>query len=134
MSAEVIIEEAFTDVFCHLMYDGGWMEIEQEEVDRECNWAMVSAVIFKMRDHGLTCFTSTDRVESLPLTRSTVSGRADPRTSSSVFLFEEFVPLEYRQQLSRSVSPPPCALVFTLTDTWTDLSGQREGRKEGMFV
>ena len=41
--------------------------------------------------------------KSLPLARSTVSGGTDPRTSSTVFLFEEFVPLEYRQQLSAGV-------------------------------
>src|SRR5260221_4502736 len=28
------------DVFCDLMYGSGWMEIEREEVDRECNWAV----------------------------------------------------------------------------------------------
>ncbi len=41
--------------------------------------------------------------KSLPLARSTVSGGMDPRTSATVFLFEEFVPLEYRQQLSAGV-------------------------------
>lgn len=38
--------------------------------------------------------------KSLPLTRFSVSGGSDPRTATTVFLFEEFVPLEYRQQLS----------------------------------
>jgi hypothetical protein len=33
MATEVIIEEAFMDVFCDLMYSGGWMEIEWEEVN-----------------------------------------------------------------------------------------------------
>jgi hypothetical protein len=33
MGAEVIIEEAFMDVFGDLMYGGGWMELEQGEVD-----------------------------------------------------------------------------------------------------
>lgn len=38
--------------------------------------------------------------KSIPVAKgSTVSGTADPRTASSVILFEEFVPLEYRQQL-----------------------------------
>jgi len=83
MGAEVLIGEAFIDVFCDLVY-GGWMDVEQEEVDRECNWALIE---FK----------------SLPLTRSTISAGVDPRTSSTVFLFEEFVPLEYRQQLSAGV-------------------------------
>jgi hypothetical protein len=45
IGAEVIIEEAFMDVFCDLMYGGGWMEIEREEVDQECNWALVSAIV-----------------------------------------------------------------------------------------
>ena len=41
--------------------------------------------------------------KALPLSRSTISGGTDPRTSTTVFLFEEFVPLEYRQQLSAGV-------------------------------
>jgi hypothetical protein len=45
MGAEVIIEEAFMNVICDLMYGGGWMEIEREEVDRECNWALVSGIV-----------------------------------------------------------------------------------------
>jgi hypothetical protein len=60
MGAEVIIEEAFMDVFCDLIYRGGWMEMEREEVDRECNWALVSGIVLKMRDHRLTCFTLAD--------------------------------------------------------------------------
>jgi hypothetical protein len=62
VGAEVIIE-AFMDIFCDLMYGGGWMEIEREEVDRECNWALVSAAVLKMRDHLLTCFMLADRVQ-----------------------------------------------------------------------
>ena len=42
---EVIIEEAFMDVFCDLMYGGGSMETEREEVDRECNWALVRTTV-----------------------------------------------------------------------------------------
>ncbi|KAI0249408.1 hypothetical protein BJV78DRAFT_1228260 [Lactifluus subvellereus] len=84
MGTEAVIEEAFIDVFCDLMYGGGWMDLDREEVDRECNWALIE---FK----------------SLPLTRSSVSGGSDPRTSTTVFLFEEFVPLEYRQQLFAGV-------------------------------
>ena len=72
------------------------MEIEREEVDREYNWALVSAIVLEIRGHVLTCFMPTDQVL---FTGSTVSGGADRRTSSLVFLFEEFV-LEYRQQLS----------------------------------
>jgi hypothetical protein len=38
-----VIEEAFVDVFCDLIYGGGWMDLERvEEFDCECNWAMVS--------------------------------------------------------------------------------------------
>ena len=45
MGAEVVIEEAFVDVFCDLVYGGGWMDIEREDVDRECNWALVSIAV-----------------------------------------------------------------------------------------
>ncbi|KAH9946731.1 hypothetical protein B0H21DRAFT_387570 [Amylocystis lapponica] len=85
LGSEEVIEEAFVDVFCDLVYGGGWMDIERcEDTDRECNWALVE---FK----------------SLPIARTTaVSGTADPRTSTTLILFEEFVPLEYRQQLAVS--------------------------------
>lgn len=45
VGSEVVIEEAFIDVFCDLVYGGGWMDIEREEYDRECNWALVSTDI-----------------------------------------------------------------------------------------
>lgn len=38
--------------------------------------------------------------KALPVAKSTVTGDADPRSSQILFLFEEFVPLEYRQQLT----------------------------------
>lgn len=37
---EEIIEEGFMDVFCDLLYAGGWMD-RGEEVFRDCNWALV---------------------------------------------------------------------------------------------
>ena len=44
LGSEEVIEEAFVDVFCDLIYGGGWMDEERrEETDRECNWALVSA-------------------------------------------------------------------------------------------
>jgi hypothetical protein len=36
--------------FCNLMYGNGWMEIEREEVDRECNQAQVSVAMLGIRD------------------------------------------------------------------------------------
>ena len=43
MGAEEVIEEAFLDVFCDLIYGGGWMDLERGEMlDRDCNWALVS--------------------------------------------------------------------------------------------
>jgi hypothetical protein len=41
--------------------------------------------------------------KSLPLLKSSVSGVSDPRASTTVSLFEDFVPSEYRQQLSVGV-------------------------------
>ena len=45
MGAEVNIEEGFVGVFCDLRYGAGWMAIEREEADRECNWALVRATV-----------------------------------------------------------------------------------------
>ena len=43
VGSEEVIEEAFVDVFCDLVYGGGWMDLERyEELDRDCNWALVS--------------------------------------------------------------------------------------------
>ena len=48
IGCEEVIEEAFLDVFCDLIYGGGWMDLEREEtLDRDCNWALVS--IFDLR-------------------------------------------------------------------------------------
>lgn len=38
--------------------------------------------------------------KSLPPSKTTVSGLTDPRTAVTLVLFEEFVPLEYREQLA----------------------------------
>ena len=38
---EDVVEEGFVDVFCDLLYGGGWME-RGELTFRECNWALVS--------------------------------------------------------------------------------------------
>ncbi|PPQ77822.1 hypothetical protein CVT25_015316 [Psilocybe cyanescens] len=82
VGSEEVIEEAFLDVFCDLIYGGGWMDLERGEVlDRDCNWALVE-------------------YKSLPPSRTTASGGADPRTTTALLLFEEFVPLEYREQLA----------------------------------
>jgi hypothetical protein len=41
---EEVVEEAFVDVFCDLVYGAGWMDMDRvDEVERECNWALVSA-------------------------------------------------------------------------------------------
>lgn len=37
---EEIVEEGFIDVFCDLLYSGGWLD-RGEEVFRDCNWALV---------------------------------------------------------------------------------------------
>ncbi|PPQ99370.1 hypothetical protein CVT24_009200 [Panaeolus cyanescens] len=83
VGSEEVIEEAFIDVFCDLIYGGGWMDLERGEMlDRDCNWALVE-------------------YKSLPAARSTISGSGvDPRTATTLILFEEFVPLEYREQLA----------------------------------
>lgn len=49
MGSEELVEEAFMDVFCDLVYGGGWMDIERgEETDRECNWALVNSCVVNL--------------------------------------------------------------------------------------
>lgn len=51
IGSEEVIEEAFVDVFCDLVYGGGWMDLERgEELDRDCNWALVSFYSFGFLD------------------------------------------------------------------------------------
>jgi hypothetical protein len=65
MGAEAVIEEAFVDVFCDLVYGGGWMDIEREYVDRECNWALVSIGVCLASGAALT-YLPADRIQGPP--------------------------------------------------------------------
>ncbi|KAJ7594334.1 hypothetical protein C8J56DRAFT_926494 [Mycena floridula] len=112
---EVIVEEAFfADCWIDLVCGGGWGEgaglvqenttpgvapderiggLSMDDLERECNWAMIE-------------FKSTSSSSHLTSPRSLSSSMAssqassDPRSSTALLLFEEFVPLEYRQELS----------------------------------
>ncbi|CAK5278270.1 unnamed protein product [Mycena citricolor] len=84
IGAEEVIEEAFMDIFCDLLWGGGWMERSsgvagpQADLARECQWALIE---FKSRS----------------------GGAQDP--GCTVVLFEEFVPREYRLALA-GIAPP----------------------------
>jgi hypothetical protein len=42
MGNEEVIEDSFVDVFCDLVYGGGWLDLERgEDLDRDVNWALV---------------------------------------------------------------------------------------------
>jgi hypothetical protein len=57
VGAEEMIEEAFLDVFCDLVYGGGWMDLERgEELDRECNWALASTIGLSSFAHAVSNF------------------------------------------------------------------------------
>ncbi|KAG1858566.1 hypothetical protein F4604DRAFT_1931092 [Suillus subluteus] len=97
LGTEEVVEEAFVDVFCDLVWGGGWREevcgipsAEEPatEVERECNWALIE-------------FRSLPISASISSPFPTASSGTDPRTSTTLVLFEEFVPLEYRQQLAK---------------------------------
>ncbi|KAJ7149733.1 hypothetical protein C8R46DRAFT_915583 [Mycena filopes] len=84
MGPEEVVEEAFLDVFCDLLWGGGWMERASgvggpaAELARECSWALVE---YKSR-----------------------SG-AQQDSGSTLVLFEEFVPREYRLALAGAAPP-----------------------------
>lgn len=49
MGNEEVVEEAFLDVFCDLVYGGGWMDLERgESLDRDVNWALVCLLLSRV--------------------------------------------------------------------------------------
>jgi hypothetical protein len=89
LGPEQIIEEAFLDVFCDLLQGSGWYEGLHMHIadNRPCNWALVEfkALPFDKVGRPLSGDHSVD---------------SDPRTSTSLLLLEEYVPGEYREQLT----------------------------------
>ncbi|KAF8666934.1 hypothetical protein RHS04_09376 [Rhizoctonia solani] len=79
---EWVVEEAFLDCWADLIWSSGWSERE-ERTHRDSNWALVD-------------------YKALPPTGPllSLSTSSDPRTSNQWFVFEEFVPREYRDQLT----------------------------------
>lgn len=49
---EEVVEEGFVDVFCDLLYGGGWMD-RAEGTFRECNWALVGLLFSSLRNNGM---------------------------------------------------------------------------------
>ncbi|KAJ7016606.1 hypothetical protein C8F04DRAFT_1019007 [Mycena alexandri] len=84
LGPEEVVEEAFLDVFCDLLWGGGWMERANgvggpaAELARECSWALVE---YKSRSGG------------------------QQDSGSTLVLFEEFVPREYRLALAGAAPP-----------------------------
>ncbi|KAH8104887.1 hypothetical protein DFH11DRAFT_1733630 [Phellopilus nigrolimitatus] len=100
---EDTIEEGFLDVFCDLLYGGGWVD-RTETTFRECNWALV-----EFRSLPTTRAEAAAAAVSASLSLSTSSDSShhqDPRTSTTLLLFEEFVPAEYRTSLINQGSKP----------------------------
>ncbi|KAH7102491.1 hypothetical protein BKA62DRAFT_637553 [Auriculariales sp. MPI-PUGE-AT-0066] len=83
LGQDEVIEELFIEVFCDLIWSAGWQD-RREQTFRDCNWALVEykALPSNYRNNGYT------------------GGVADPRTASQLVLYEEFVPSEYRAQLT----------------------------------
>ncbi|KAJ3935670.1 MAG: hypothetical protein NXY57DRAFT_426655 [Lentinula lateritia] len=89
LGPEQIIEEAFLDVYCDLLQGSGWNEglHSLASDNRPCNWALVEFKALPSENAG--------RPQSEDYTPD-----SDPRTSTSLLLFEEYVPGEYREQLA----------------------------------
>ncbi|KIJ44471.1 hypothetical protein M422DRAFT_252076 [Sphaerobolus stellatus SS14] len=89
LGGEEAVEAGFVDCFCDLLYGSAWVD-RREGTFRDCNWAVVE-------------------YKSMPQSRPTLPP-ADPRTATSLWLYEEFVPAEYRAQLTapkRKIIPFP---------------------------
>lgn len=92
-----MIEEGFLEVFASLIYGSGWMD-RNETTFRDCNWALVS--FSSNLSHTLSNPSPQVEFKALPTQRPPTPPSGDPRTSAILFLFEEFVPQEYRDQLA----------------------------------
>ncbi|KAI6111844.1 hypothetical protein EDD16DRAFT_1710186 [Pisolithus croceorrhizus] len=111
LGSEEVIEEAFLGVFCDLIYGGGWSDMEHvEKVDKESNWALVSLTASQLvLDNSEACRHEVE-FKALPANETSVRPGVDPRTATTVVLFEEFIPAEYKENLmkdtaTRSQSP-----------------------------
>ena len=60
IGTELVAEGASVGVFCDLMYSGGWMEIEREEIDG----ALVGAIVKALRYQRLNVICFADRVQT----------------------------------------------------------------------
>ncbi|QRV95888.1 hypothetical protein RhiJN_23906 [Ceratobasidium sp. AG-Ba] len=80
---EWVVEEAFLDCWADLIWSSGWCERE-ERTHRDSNWALIDFKALPSHSNSINMFTQS----------------SDPRTSNQWFVFEEFVPREYRDQLT----------------------------------
>ncbi|CAE6482956.1 unnamed protein product [Rhizoctonia solani] len=92
---EWVVEEAFLDCWADLIWSSGWCERE-ERTHRDSSWALVDYKALPAHGPSLSA-----------------SASSDPRTSNQWFVFEEFVPREYRDQLTNPKKKRN-ALGFTL--------------------
>lgn len=99
------IEEGFTGAWADLLLSTGWAD-RRETTFRDANWAMVSRSANLLESSPRLTVHQVE-FKALPLSAAdadaTLAPTADPRTSTQWFLFEEFVPKEYRDQL---LAPP----------------------------
>ena len=123
MGAEMIMEESFIDVFCDLVYGGGWIDIGREESDRECNWALVSASVERIRDRRSDVFL-----------RRSSSSRS--RCQGQLFLAVQTralpPPYSFSRNLCRSNTASSCPRVFRTKERCrlsSHLASQSNGSK-----
>ncbi|GJJ14101.1 hypothetical protein Clacol_008358 [Clathrus columnatus] len=96
LGGEEAVEENFLEIWCDVLYGGGWVRRE-ERVWRDCSWALVD-------------------YKAMPLNRPSGPTPADPRTSTSLWLYEEFIPNDYKSELSqpkRKLLLPSLTLPFS---------------------
>ncbi|KAG9073683.1 hypothetical protein FS749_014793, partial [Ceratobasidium sp. UAMH 11750] len=78
-----VVEEAFLDCWADLIWSSGWSERE-ERIYRDSNWALIDYKALPTNSGSANLLAQS----------------SDPRTSNQWFVFEEFVPPEYRAELT----------------------------------
>ncbi|KAJ7079916.1 hypothetical protein C8R43DRAFT_1083182 [Mycena crocata] len=112
LGGEEVVEEAFVDVFCDLLWGGGWMERAAgvggpaAELARECSWALVE---YKSRSGG------------------------QQDSGATLVLYEEFVPREYRLALAGAAPPGTRRRLPSLFSPSTAPSGGKTWKQAAML-
>jgi len=116
------VEEMFLDAWVDLLFGGGWTDTE-ELTFREANWVLVSSLNSMQVQYRFAEWNLVQIEYKLQATSKT----SPPSNEDRVFLFEEFVPPAYQDQLANPKQKKSGGL-FSRNKPTRQVIPPREGR------